>query len=208
MIIFCIYFPKYDIIVYMKRENSKFIVFLLVTLLPLSLCFGQDERSAPAAIYVMFDNSVSMKGSGEEAAAWLNDHIMDDILQIDDSLTVWSLADETSLQYSGDIETRETLEEIKAVLSSITVTDGEGNYQAAFEDLKDAAASLPRGVPSYIVLVTGLSGQSASFFSADAAEVLKHSLSRDFPGWKVMVIGLGMEQKIKAAAAAYMDSQG
>lgn len=185
----------------------KILVFLLMCILPLVLSFGADERSKPIEVYVMFDNSISMTDNGQKAAMWLSEHIRDKILQTDDSLTIWSIADEPVLEYSAVVGGSESMEEIKTVLSSIESSGSTGNYAAAFRELKNKAKSNAQYAHSYIILATGLSGQNASLFSAEAAEVLKYSRSIDFAGWKLMIIGFGIEQKVKAAAAAYMNSQ-
>jgi hypothetical protein len=187
----------------MGTTKLREFVFFLILILPLSLCFGQDERSKPVEIYVMFDNSVSMKASGQEAASWVSNHIVDNILQADDSLTIWSLADNPNVKFSGTISTQENKEEIKTVLDSIAANDNTANYEAVFGEIQKKSAANPQ----YVLLVTGISGQNASLFNAGTAEFLKYSLSKDFPGWKVMIIGMGIEQKVKAAAAAYMSSQ-
>lgn len=207
MIIFCIYFSKYDSIICMERDIMRFLFVLMILIIPFSLCFGQDERSLPVEVYVIFDNSVSMQGSEDEAAAWLSRHIADNILQAGDSLTVWSASGEPAVEFSGTVGGEESISEIKAVLASITPTENAGNDTAAFENIKKIRTSPSQYAQSYIILVTGVSGSNASLFSAEAAEVLKYSRSNDFPGWKVMIIGLGIEQRVRTAAAAYMSSE-
>lgn len=185
----------------------KILVSLLITLFSVSFCFGEDNRSKPAEVYVLFDNSASMQDNIEEAAEWLNGHVADNILQTNDMLTIWSVSDTPVKEFSGTITGPEQIEEIKGILSSITPKNGTGNFRAAFAELQEQAAS-GAGKISYIVLVTGISNQASFFSGAEAAVFLRYSRSRDFPGWKVMIISLGIEQKVKAAAAAYMRSQG
>jgi hypothetical protein len=190
----------------MEREKTKIIIFLLTLMLPLSFCFGADERSNPIEVYLMFDNSISMKDNGSEAAAWISEYITDKILQTDDALTIWLAADMPVLEFSGRISSPEIEEEIKTILTSVEFTNSAGNYAAALGELKKNAVSHAEYAHSYIIFVTGMSGQNASLFSAEA-DVLTYSRSVDFPGWKLMVINLGVEQKIKEAAANYMNSQ-
>jgi hypothetical protein len=207
-IIFCFYFQKYGSIVYMKREKLSFLVILLLWALPLVLCFGQDERSKPVEVYLLFDNSASMQGSEQEAGAWISGHLADNILQVNDSLTIWSFADAPVEEFSGIITGEETMDEIKNILSSIAVNSSSGAYETAFEELQRKAVSHAQYAHAYIILVAGISEQNSSLFSTEAADVLKYSLSKDFSGWKVMIVSFGIEQKVKAAAAAYMSSQG
>lgn len=190
----------------MERDTIRFLFFLMILIVPLSFCFGQDERQRPVEVYVIFDNSVSMRGSEDEAAAWLSKHVADNILQEGDSLTVWSASGGPVMKFSGTVGGEESINEIKAVLASIAPTENAGDDTAAFEHIKKIRASPSQYAQSYIILVTGVSGSNASLFSAEAAEVLKYSRSNDFPGWKVMIIGLGIEHRVRTAAAAYMSS--
>ncbi|MDR2900224.1 MAG: hypothetical protein LBV20_01715 [Treponema sp.] len=191
----------------MEREKTRIIVFLLMCILPISLCFGEDERSRPIEVYVMFDNSISMQDSKQQAADWISGHITDEILQANDLLTIWSIADAPVQEFSEIISDTNNIDQIKTVLSSIAVKDSTADYSAAFKELSGKLVPNPQYAYSYIILATGISGNTASLFSAEAANVLKYSRSKDFPGWKIMIIGLGIEQKVKTAAAAYMSSQ-
>ncbi len=132
----------------------------------------------------------------------------DSILQAGDFLTIWSVGDAPVQEFSGTVNGPESISDIKAVLSSIQPKNSAGNYEAAFGELQKRAVLNSQYAYSYIILVTGISGQNTSLFNAKAADILRYSRSEDFPGWKVMVIGFGIEQKIKSAAAAYMSSQG
>jgi hypothetical protein len=208
VIIFCIYFEKYGNINYMKREKMKFIISLLIAILPLSLCFGGDERSKPVEVFVLFDNSVSMQGVEQDAAAWLSEHVADNILQMGDALTIVSVSDSPAEEFSGTIENQENIAEVKTILSSLTPKNSAGDFRTAFEEVKSNIVSNSPYAHSYIVLVTGMSLQTSFLSSAEAVNYLRYSKSKDFPGWKVMIISLGIEQKAKAAAAAYMRSQG
>jgi uncharacterized protein with von Willebrand factor type A (vWA) domain len=193
----------------MKREKMKILVFLFITILPLSLCFGQDERSEPIEVFVLFDNSASMQGVEEKAASWLEAHVAENILQPQDALTIWSVADAPSELFSGTINGPEHIAEIKTIISSIAPSNSEGNFQAAFEALLKKQSSAVNFAHSYIVLVTGMNAQSTFLSGAKTAEIIKYSTTKDFPGWKVMIISLGItEQKVRAAAAAYMRTQG
>jgi hypothetical protein len=191
----------------MEREKRKKLIILLLCMIPLSLCFGGDERSRPAEVYLMLDNSISIQGSEQKAAAWISEHIADNVLQSGDSFTIWSASDAPVLEYSGTISGPESIDEIKAVLSAITPKNSEGNYRAAIEEIRKKNIPHSEFAHAYIILVTGISGNTASLFSAETQDVLKYSRSMDFPGWKVMIIGMGIEQKVKVAAAAYMSSQ-
>ncbi len=192
----------------MELDRIKTLVLVsLIFMLPLSLCFGGDERSMPAEVYIIFDNSVSMKDSKDEAVAWINEHVLDQILQSGDSLTIWSVADKPVLEFSGTISSPEKIGEVKKILSSITPKDITGNYRSAFEELQRKTIPNPRYTLSYTILITGLSEKTTSLSGAEAVNILKYSRSKDFPGWKVMIIGLGLEQRVKTAAAAYMSSR-
>jgi hypothetical protein len=188
----------------MKREKMQFMIFLLITMLPISLCFAEDERTKPVNVYVLFDNSVSMQGNEQEAAAWLSEHVADTILQTGDTLTILSVSNAPVEEFSGTINGPEDITEVKTILSSFTSNDSAGNFRGAFENLESKLASNSQ---SYIILVTGMSLQTSFLSSAEAMHYLTYSRTQDFPGWKVMIISMDIEQKVKAAAAAYMRSQ-
>jgi hypothetical protein len=189
----------------MRREKMTILVFLFITLIPVSLCFAGDERSKPVSVYVLFDNSVAMQGSEQEAAAWVSEHVADNILQPGDSLTILSVSDTPTEEFSGTINSQEQIAEVKTIVSSLTPKSSSGNFRAAFEKM---TLSNAQNALSYIILVTGMSLQSSFLSETEAVDYLQYSRSKDFPGWKVMIISLGIEQKAKTAAAAYMRSQG
>ncbi len=143
----------------MRREKSRLFVFLLLSIIPLSLCFGGDERSGPAEVYLMFDGSLSMQNSQEKAAEWVSEYIAGKILQEKDSLTIWSVADVPVLEFSGVIGSQEDTDTIKTILSSITLKSSAGNYRAAFNELQKKIIPNSQYTYAYVILVTGISGR-------------------------------------------------
>lgn len=184
-----------------KTSLFAFVIFFI----PLVFCFGGDERNLPAEVFIIIDNSISMKESKDEAITWINEHVLTNILQPGDTLTIWSVADTSVMEFSGTIGSADKINEIKNILTSLKPKDTPGNYRTAFEEIQKKAAS--RQGLTYTILVTGISDKTTSLSGTTAANFLKYSRSEDFPGWKVMIIGLGLQPKVKSAAAAYISSQ-
>jgi hypothetical protein len=109
------------------------------------------------------------------------------------------------------VKDKETLK--NAILSIARTTDGS-NYGAALRQASELEAQRPDRRPiAFALLIFGvgeagnknadrLTMEEAN--SAEFREFLRYSKTEDFPGWKAIVVGLGIGPRVREAAAEYM----
>jgi hypothetical protein len=191
----------------------RFCVFLLV-FLPFfpKLLFGADERTTPVDMYLVLDGSSAIRNSKDRAAQWVCDSIVDGMLQNGDTLTIWVASEKVEKAFSGVIDGPGQKETVKNLIRS----SGAGGAYADFAGALREAASMQRSqggaaIP-YTLLITGSTtamtpANSGGIRGAETLAYLRYSRVEEFSGWRAMVAGLGLDQQIQQAAAAYMSSR-
>ncbi|MDR1375102.1 MAG: hypothetical protein LBJ24_09045 [Treponema sp.] len=159
--------------------------------------FGADLRTLPADVYVILDISPAMGEHREEAVQWLCDDLIDGRLLEGDTLTVLVAGENPEPVFSDSLNA-EKREAAKQVLRRIPAGGGPADYPGSLK----AAASRQTGKAgriSYTLLVSGTIGPSAA-----SGGLVRYSKVDEFSGWRVLTVGLGIDQQVKAAAAAFM----
>ncbi|MDR2184727.1 MAG: hypothetical protein LBO80_03530 [Treponema sp.] len=164
--------------------------------LPISL-FGTDLRTLPVDVYVILDASPAMGDRRGEAVKWLCDDLIDGRLLEGDTLTILMAGDKTELLFSGSLNSGEK-EAAKQALSRIPADSGPADYPGALREAASRQAGKADRM-SYTLLVSGTTGPSAA-----SGGLVRYSRVDEFSGWRVLTVGLGIDQRVKAAAAAFM----
>jgi hypothetical protein len=187
------------IIVYIK----KFILgmFFLTFLFP-GFTAAEDRRTVPITMYLIIDGSEDIKNGKDAAVAWINDNIIDKILQEGDNLTVWIAGEKAKVLFSEPLNGTAQKETVKELLRSVKPEGSVADYTGAFrEALARENRQSGQGI-FYTLLVTGTAG---SFFRGNPeVEFLRYSKVQEFPGWRVQVVGLGLGPRIQKAVSDYM----
>jgi hypothetical protein len=159
--------------------------------------FGADLRTLPADVYVILDVSPAMGDRREEAVQWLCGDLIDGRLLEGDTLTILAAGDKTELIFSDSLNA-EKKEAAKQALRRMPAGGGPADYPGA---LREAASRQTgkAGRMSYTLLVSGTTGPSAA-----SGGLVRYSRVDEFSGWRVLTVGLGIDQQVKAAAAAFM----
>jgi hypothetical protein len=151
-------------------------------------------------VYVIFDDSTMNSASRAEAASWLCDALIDRILQNGDRLVLCSVRDSPEILFNKAISGEDQKTEAKNLVRSISGGRGNANYSAALRDAarRDAGRNI-----AYTLLIGGAGMGAAQ--ENDVAELLRFSKTDNFPGWKVITVGLGVDSRAGRAAASYMN---
>jgi hypothetical protein len=159
--------------------------------------FGADLRTLPADVYVILDASPAMGDRRGEAVQWLCDELIDGRLLEGDTLTIVNVGAATEPIFSGSLGA-EKKEAAKQALRRAPAGGGPADYPGA---LREAASRQAGGAGRirYTLLVSGTTGPSAA-----SGALVRYSRVDEFSGWRVLTVGLGIDQQVRAAAAEFM----
>jgi hypothetical protein len=174
-------------------------LFFIIVLFPLKIN-ALDSRNIPVEVNLIMDGSQGMKNAREEAANQVGGYL-DQILREGDRLTIWDAGAQARIIYSETLKGGEFGEEIKALLKSRVPEGPAADFAGA---LKEAAARNSGGKMTYTLLVSGSSAGLSSVLTEGGANLLKYSRVRDFPSWKMLIIALDRNSRVREAAAAYI----
>jgi hypothetical protein len=163
---------------------------------------AEDRRAFPIAVYLIIDGSEGIKNGKNAAAAWINDYIVDKILQEGDELTVWIAAEKAKVLFSASLGGTAQKETVKELLRSLNPEGSAADYTGALQDVLARESRRSGQGISYTLLVTGTAG--GLFRGNPPAEFLRYSKVQEFPGWRVQVVGLGLGPGIQKAVSDYM----
>jgi hypothetical protein len=163
---------------------------------------AEDRRTLPITVYLIIDGSEGIKNGKNAAAAWINDHIVDEILQEGDDLTIWIAAEKATVLFSESLSGTVQKETVKELLRSVNPEGSVADYTGALRDvLARESRRSGKGIP-YTLLVTGTAGGLSR--GNPPAEFLRYSKVQEFSGWRVQVVGLGLGPGIQKAVSDYM----
>lgn len=157
---------------------------------------AEDVRAEPIDAFLLLDASAPMAGSSADAAEWLCSSLVDGILRDGDRVVVWAYAAEparvAALTLDGDKDA------LKAAIRTVRPGGGEPDIAAALRAAALEEAARPDRTRTAFVLLVG------SFQDGDGkAAGLERSRVDDHPGWKSAVVGIGIDERVRAAAEAY-----
>ena len=161
-----------------------------------ALSFGADLRTLPMDVYLILDPSPALGNQREAAVKWLCDQVIEGQLVEGDTLTILNAGSRPAVLFSDTI--------------------GAGNKEAAKEAVRKAAGGDTADYPaalreaasrqaarggrlSYTLLISGTGGPSAA-----SGGLVRYSRVQEFSGWRALTVGLGLERRVREAAAAYM----
>ncbi|MDR3167712.1 MAG: hypothetical protein LBT93_07195 [Treponema sp.] len=186
-----------------RAQVKKFILGMVffIVFFP-GLTAAEDRRTVPVTMYVIIDGSGGIKTGKNAAIAWINDYIVDKILQDGDTLTIWVAAEKARVLFSEPLRGTAQKETVKELLRSVEPGGASADYAGAFREALAREDRQPREGISYTLLVTGTAGGFSR--GNTPAEFLRYSKVREFPGWRVLVVGLDLGPQVQKAASAYM----
>ncbi len=199
-----------------------FFSFLILGSPFLPALLGEEGRSGPIDVYLLIDGSSAL-GERTTAENWVCSTLVDGVLREGDRITLWTVDQKPqpslSLQLGkgqeGTAGDKKTLKSaILSIAQSSTQTTGGSNYGVALRQASELEAQRPDRRPiAFALLIFGVGeagNKNADRLTMEEAnssefrEFLRYSKTEDFPGWKAIVVGLGIGPKVREAAAEYM----
>jgi hypothetical protein len=179
-------------------------MLVIALLLPVGL-FAADKRNIPLELFLIIDGSAAFKNAKDTAVRWLNDRMVDGILQEGDSLTIWRAAETAEVIFSETLNGPGDKARIKRVLQSLKLQEGGANFAGPIRDATARAARIrnSRSMVYTLLVSASVTGGSPSL-GGDAVGLLRFTRVEEFSGWRAMVIGLGLTPVVQQAATAYM----
>ncbi|MFA6508179.1 MAG: vWA domain-containing protein [Treponemataceae bacterium] len=169
------------------------------------LLFGADLRTEPIDAYILIDTSGSMKGAVGDAAEWICARVVDDLLGTGDRVSVWAFSDGTRRLIERETIDKDSKNKIKDEVRKLSDDGKISNIAAALKALLTEAESRKDPRPIAYVLVAS----SLVEAEKDAADkLLKYSRVEERPGWKAVVVGVGLEKRVAESARIYLQTIG
>jgi hypothetical protein len=176
------------------------LITVFFNLLPLSM-FGQDSSVAlrtPIDINLIIDSSSAYTTVKSEVTAWIL-KCMDQILEDGDRVTIWSAGAAAKIIYTGRINSVSDKEDVKKNINDISGTGNSADFSGALRE----AAGRQSSALNYTLLISASPSSLSALLSGSQSNLLRFSRVEDFSGWRALVVGLDIEQKVKKAAAIY-----
>jgi hypothetical protein len=164
---------------------------------------GAQTRSAPIDVNLIIDGSESLSAVKEEVTAWVSRNFIDQVLAEGDNITVWSAGFAAKVIFSGKISGNSDKEGLKKNIREIAASGKTADFTDA---LKEAVLRRQNSQFSYTLLISASPEALAPVFSGGQASLARFSRVEEFSGWRALVVGLNLEEKVERAAAAFLDS--
>ncbi|MDR2258819.1 MAG: hypothetical protein LBE14_06695 [Treponema sp.] len=184
------------------NKSQKIIpgLFLAVLCLTRGL-YAQDIRTSSIDVNLIMDGSAALKNAGNEAVAWVSDYLVDKILQDGDRITIWNAAGKAGIVHSDTLSGAEGKENIRKILRSLAFQDNSADFSGA---LREAASRTNSGsAMTYTILISGSSSALSPLLLGSDSNLLRYSRVEEFPSWRVLIIALDINSRVRQAAAAY-----
>jgi Mg-chelatase subunit ChlD len=189
----------------MKIRTFFLILLFFSLLLPFSAL--ADEREEPIDVIIALDKSLSMVEEIEAVKEYVNTYIIDELLIKGDFFLVVAFYGQTEIPVSVTIQSDEDRERAKAIVAQL-LADGR------FTDIGNALDVLGQQVEKYsrpehkkfLLLITdGIqeAPPESKYYSPDGSfnhEFLENTKIIQKMGWKVHILGVGLEEAAKRLA--------
>jgi hypothetical protein len=187
----------------MQRNIPKKMAFglILAALWIASPLYGADSRSTPIEVNLIIDGSGAMGGALSEAAGWISGNLVDRLLQEGDRISIWNAGGSARIVYSDTLKGADWKETLKNTLKSLKPEGNTADFAGALREA--ASRTSDRGI-SYTLLVSGSSAALSPTLLGSGANLVKFSRVEEFRSWRLLVIGLNIDSKVRQAAAAYL----
>ena len=178
---------------------------LLGVLLPL---WGQETRNSPINVNLIIDGSQALSGVKDDVVSWVSQSIIDRTLINGDRITVWSAGQSAKVIFSETIKSAADKDAVKKSIQAIGAGTGAGGSSsgADFSGALKEASSRQDSNLSYTLLITASPYALSAILSSPQASLLKYSRVEEFSGWRVLIIALNIDSKVRNAAAAFFNS--
>jgi Mg-chelatase subunit ChlD len=185
----------------------KHILAALAVALVLAAPILADTRKANIDVIIALDKSLSMEDKIGAVKTWVNSFILDQLIIPGDTLTVIAFYGKADLLISQTITSDADRAAAKALISRLR---GDGRFTDIGNALDEVKAQLANketdGREKYVLLLTdGIqeAPPSSKYWSKNGTfnhEFLSNTKTIQQKGWKVMILGIGIDTAAKQLA--------
>ena len=189
----------------MKTGISRiiFIGLILAVFGGFSPHIGAEARNTPISVNIIVDSSQALSGVKDEITAWVNSTLVEQILTEGDRVTVWSAGQTAKVVFSGRIDGNPDKDEVKKSIRELSASGDSADFSGA---LRDAASRQQNSPFSYTLLISASPASLSSVLTGAQADLMRFSRVEEFSGWRVLVVGLNLDARIRRSASAFLGS--
>jgi hypothetical protein len=162
-----------------------------------------QARSAPIDVNLIIDSSKSLSEVKEEVTAWVSRNFIEQVLAEGDNVTIWSAGTTAKVIFTGIICGNSNKEDIKKCIRDIATSGETADFTGA---LKEAALRRQGSPFTYTLLISASPAALEPVLSSGQASLIRFSRVEEFSGWRALVVGLDLEEKVERAAAVFLGS--
>ena len=162
---------------------------------------GKDIRNTPVTVNLIIDGSAALSGARDEMSAWVTKGLIDGLLQNGDRITIWSAGGTAQVLYSETVKNENDRENIKNTLKNLPARGDTADFSGA---LRDAASRSGGNGIYYTLLICASPAALSPTLLGAGANLMRFSRIEEFRGWRAMVVSLGIDSRVRQAAAAYL----
>jgi len=189
----------------MKTHGSYNMRFLLLLALAVFCClsplYATDSQRPPIDVNLIIDGSQTFLNAKEEITSWACDRL-DQILSDGDRVTIWNAGAAARVIYTGSINSSADREAAKKSVMEFSASGNTADFSGALRE----AASRQSSSYSYTLLISASTSALSPVLSGPQAGFLRFSRVEEFSSWRVLVVGLNLDARVRRAAAAFYGS--
>jgi len=171
-------------------------IFIFTVVIGLTPLFGADR--SPISINLIIDGSDSLTAVKTDVTSWISGRL-DQLLADGDRVTIWSAGGQAKVIYSGTMAAPADREAAKKSIRDLTGAGATADFSGALGQ----AANIQSATFSYTLLVCASSAALSNLISGPQSSLMRFSRVEEFSGWKAIVVGLNLDERVRSAAAAF-----
>jgi len=184
-----------------KTESYRFDNKVFIILIALTVFFGYfplHAQRSPIDINLIIDGSASLTNVKNDVTSWVIARL-DQILVDGDRVTVWNAGLTSKIVYAGTMSAASDRDAAKKSIRDFAPAGKTADFSGALRD----AASRQKAPYSYTLVISASADALTSTLSGSQANLLRFSRVEEFSDWRVLVVNLNNDAKVKNAASAF-----
>jgi hypothetical protein len=185
-------------------KAKKTIIISLLLLAISAFLYAEDQRTIPLDLYLIIDASEKFQETRDETAAWINEQIIERLLQEGDRLVIWSAGDTATIIHTETIGANK--DEAKSKIANLDTRGRSADFSGALQDATTRAAAAGTNRISMTMLITSSAETLASSIGSGSG-LFRWSRVEQFSRWQALVVAPAIGDRVRRAAAAYMSGR-
>jgi hypothetical protein len=186
----------------MRLTIVRVVFAALLPVLGVSGLYSQNNRN-PVTVYLIIDGSQAINSVIGDVSAWVSENLTDRILQNGDRLVIQSVQSPQTVNtvYSGTYGSGEK-EKILRELAAVPAQGDDGTPD--FTPALLSAAAAESDSFTYTLLICASPGGLSPTLEGSGSGLLKYSRIDEFGGWRAVVVGLNLDEKVGRAVTGWL----